>query len=134
MLKTNSKIVKEKIKQRVLDCYIDEERFVKEYPLNYSKACDDIMQQFYNEMVKCDCRYKAKRISTKELFVRWLQGLAIGIGDDIYLHSAKEMAADILEETETEKNKYDEIQAENLLANLFYREITKNSINFKNLH
>lgn len=50
------------------------------------------------------------------------------------MRSAKEMAVDILEETETERNKYDESQAENLLANLFYREITKNSIYFKKLH
>ena len=132
MLKTNSKEVKNKIKNLIIDSYQNCEEYYsygdKEVKTEYNDICKDILQAFKNEK-----RYNNDRISEQDLFCDWLQGLpsAFDLADDIFLgcNSAKNIVADLLEQTETESNKYTEEQSEKLLIYLLYRELTNHANN-----
>ena len=69
---------------------------------------------------------KNLRKTTFEAFKDWAQGLAMG-GLFCYYYNidAVELLGDILEETEAERNKYNQEQAENMLTYLIYRECEK---------
>lgn len=135
MLKTNSKEVNEKIKNLIIASYENCEEYYsfdnKEVKTKYNDICKDILQAFENEKCKHDNRYLASRISKYDLFYEWLQGLptSFDIADDIFLgyNSAKNLVADLLEQTEVEKNKYTEEQSEQLIVKLLYRELTKHA-------
>lgn len=66
------------------------------------------------------------RQSYQEAFTNWAAGLAMG-GLFCYYYNidAVELLGDILEETEAERNKYNQEQAENMLTYLIYRECEK---------
>ena len=65
----------------------------------------------------------------EDLFCDWMAGLpsAFSISDDIFLGSAVDWLADILDETEDEKARYTEEKAETTACNLLYRELTKHA-------
>lgn len=56
---------------------------------------------------------------------------AFPISDDIFLGSAVDWLADILDETEEEKGRYTEDKAEATACNLLYRELTKHAAKAK---
>ena len=70
-------------------------------------------------------RYKAGRISLQDLFEDYAAGLPLGGLFDYYLHSAIDTLGDILEESEAEREKYSEEEAEKMLTRLIYREMIK---------
>ena len=59
----------------------------------------------------------------------WMQGLptAFPVADDIFLHSAVDFLGDLLDETEEEKQRFTEEQAEKSSVYLLYRELEKNA-------
>lgn len=132
MLRTNSLAARANIndyittvKDRIIDEYeaapdtIDAPESLAWYIMN---------EMFYNEKCKHDLAYKAHRISEYDLFKEWAQGLSCcGLFDYYYHPEAREILGDILEETEEERNKYTEEQAEELLTNLIYRELKRNA-------
>ena len=66
-----------------------------------------------------------KRYHERAVFESWAQGLACnGLFCYYYNRSALDDIATILEETEEEKSRYKEEDAEKLLTSLIYREIT----------
>lgn len=69
-----------------------------------------------------------KQYNKQEVFTDWAQGLALGGMFDYYYFNknAVDVLGDILEETETERNKYTEEQAAAMLTSLIYREVIKN--------
>lgn len=88
-----------------------------------------IYKEFIIEKVDGNKEYKAGRVSKQDLFKDWAQGLAMCGIFDYYLYREEtnpvRILGDILEETETERNRYNEDQAAELLTNLIYREVLK---------
>ena len=109
MRRTNSKEAMEAIKNAIMESYEAAEGYYtydnKEAKTDYNDICKDILTAFENEKVKYDCQYRAGRISKYSLFCDWMAGLttAFPISDDIFLGSAVDWLADILDETEEEK-------------------------------
>ena len=128
MLRSNCKKAAENIRAYVVenfDCSnYDEYRDVDMY--DWKQVRDTLKDCFYQEMLKHDNRYKAHRISHQELFFDWCQGLP-SILDTCYYYnrSAVDDLASILEETDEEKGRFTESQAEEKLTWLIYREVFK---------
>ena len=129
MLKTNSKKARENIR-----AYIMENQNVIEYgtskavPINFPEAAREILhcfrkQKFYTENEK---RYFGNNEFIA--FCDWTSGLPGILNAEYYLHCACDIAGKILEETETEKARYTETQAEKLLNYLIYNELIKGEI------
>ena len=132
MLKTNSKAVNEKIKNIIIECYNDSDDYYsfegRTMATDYNSICKDIINAFMNEK-KNDCQWRANRISKQDLFFDWMQGLptAFSVSDDIFLHDALEYLVELLEQTETEREKYTTEQAEKTACYLFFRELIKHA-------
>ena len=125
MLKTNSKKAIENIKNYIInnfDFTNYEGGTIKE-PETFSEIATFIYNCFIIEKRYNNDNYK---YSEQEIFFDWCSGLP-SILDTCYFYnrSAVDDLGTILEETETEKQKYNETQAEKLLTNLIYREIKK---------
>lgn len=123
MLKTNNKKVRVKIEQYIrqaadylIDCGYEQAAGVDLD--NYSELCRVIYEVFKVE--------KHRYGETFDTFVEWAQGLALNLFDYYYNVSAVQLVGDILEQTEQERNKYSERQAELLMTKLIYRSIVEN--------
>lgn len=127
MIKTNTKLAKQRIRKAIINNYND--CLVGNYDgaentENWEVVKAFVCNCFYNEMVKHDNRYKALRVSKYELFIDWCSGLCSALPTDYYYNeSAVDIAGEWLEQTETEKSKYTEDQAAALITRLFYREL-----------
>ena len=126
MLKTNSKKAIENIKNYIInnfDFTNYEEYTTEEEPKTFEAIAKFIYKCFIEEK-----RYNDgyKHYTEQQVFFDWCSGLPSVI-DTCYFYnrSAVEDLAVILEETEAEKEKYSESNAEKLLTNLIYREIKK---------
>lgn len=139
MLRTNSKKAKQNIQKYIIDNfdstnykpdfdYIDqaiEDNAAGRRNVDiFSLIAHAIDTTFEAEKCRFDNRYTAGRISRFELFEDWCSGLP-SILDTCYYYNrnAVDDLGAILEEAETEKAKYNETQAEELLTRLIYREI-----------
>lgn len=122
MLKSNSKQAIENIKNYIISNFDSEGYDFTGNTEDWKEVASYIYKCFYDEKVKYDTR----RMSEKELFFEWCSGLP-SILDTCYYYnrSAVKDLAMILKETEKEKNKYTESQAETMLTHLLYREIKK---------
>lgn len=122
MLKTNSKQAITNIKFYIVDHF---------EPCGYDfmgeESCfKDVAQYIYKCFIDEKVKHDKRRMSELDLFFDWCQGLP-SILDTCYYYnrSAVDDLAVILEETEAEKSKYTETQAEQLLTHLIYRELKK---------
>lgn len=133
MRRTNSKETMEAIKNAIMESYEAAEEYYtydgKEAKTDYNDICKDILTAFENEKVEYDCQYRAVRISKYSLFRDWIAGLptAFPVSNDIFLGSAVDWLADILDETEEEKARYTDDKAEATACDLLYRELTKHA-------
>ena len=119
MLRTNSKKVIEKVRKYIING-VDHEYFELEADPDFNMACKLILQACQNE--KRYCTYR----SAYEMFKDWAQGLPTAFNTGYYYNvSAVDLLADWLEETDSEKAKYSECQAEEMITRLIYRELTK---------
>lgn len=119
MLRSNTKKVIERIRSYVLENAMDYECEQFE---DFKAASVYIGNAFYNEKMK----YNNRRINRQDLFVEWLSGLPSVLDPTYYYkESAIDLLGDMLEETEEEKSRYEEMEAEILLSKLIYREISK---------
>lgn len=134
MLKSNTKKVRENIKQYIIDyCNIEgvdleqmteqeiaetiASKFRKEKLENYNYSIDKVLKYFYKDSV-----YMA--------FKFWMQGLPCGgLGCYYYNRSAIKDVMQILEETEEEASKFTETEAEEKMSSLLYSYIFR-YINF----
>lgn len=91
----------------------------------YEGQCNLVIDKFLNEMVKGN--KNAKYYSYYNLFVEWCEGQPSALDTGYYLHSAKSLLADWLEETPEEASRYTELEAENRITQLLWREITKHA-------
>lgn len=125
MLKTNSKKAIENIKNFVMQETsfegLDYEG-IKKDPETFAEMGRLIWSVYFAEVGKWNNRREPLQVN----FKNWLVGLpSCGLGDFFYKCSAVDILGDILEETEEEKAKFTEEQAEATLSYLIYREIAK---------
>jgi len=136
MLKTNSKKAIENIKAYIVKGfdgtnyeprfnYIDEAIEDNKHGANidiFSLVANAIYSTFVDEYIH---EYNRKR-NKQEVFIEWCTCLP-SILDTCYYYnrSAVTDLGDILEQTEEERNRYTEEQAEETLSRLIYREIIK---------
>lgn len=119
MLRTTSKAVINKIRAYIVE-NVDHEYFELTENPDFPTACKLILQACQNEK-----RYQRYN-NGFEMFKDWAQGLPTAFDTCYYYNvSAVDMLADWLEETDTEKSKYSESEAEERITHLLYREITK---------
>lgn len=129
MLRTNSKKARENVRNYIMtDSEYIAERLAEMLPndgitaenLKESDALYCVWQCFVGE---ASPRWDK---NVFEQFERWASGLALG-GLFLYYYnvSAVQVLGDILEETEEERSKYTEEQAERLLTLLIFREVSK---------
>ena len=137
-LRTNSKQAKANLNKYISqaadylrDCGYDQaEEFNLDNDLALSAA---IWEVFNSEKYYTIDHINKMRISWYEVFKEWAQGLALNLFDYYYNVSAVNLLGDILEETEAERNKYSEEQAEETLTRLIYRTITENREKYNKL-
>lgn len=135
MLRTNSKAARENIKKYILDNFtpenyepnfwenVEKNRKNVAIPLDrFSVAAHFIYQCFYNEKVKHDKR----NTSRVDLFLEWCSGLP-SVLDTCYYYNRSAVGdlGNILEQTEEERSRFTEAEAEERLTYLIYREIAK---------
>jgi len=121
MLRTNCRTALKNIRNYIVD-NSNFDSYGIETPASFKDCAVQLMHIFYDEKAKWDKR----RMSYQDLFVDWLQGLPSAF-DSLYYYnrSAVNDLGDILEETEAERNKYTEAEAEKMLSYLIWREIYK---------
>ena len=119
MLRTNSKRVIEKVRKYIING-IDHEYFGLEADPDFKTACKLILSACENEK-----RY-IKYSSGFEMFKDWAQGLPSAF-DTLYYYniSAVDLLGEWLEESDSEKEKYSESKAEEMITWLIYRELRK---------
>ena len=122
MLKTTCKKALDNIRAYILSG-VNVDGYGLKQPETFSEAALIIWADFKQAKKHELCR---PHTNYQECFVDWCGGLP-GIFDTCYYYnrSAVDDLGNILEETETEKAKYTESQAELMLSRLIYREIVK---------
>lgn len=122
MLRSNSKKALENLRGYILKNTDTSNREEYKEPETFKEAAAIIVDCFYDEYMH---GYNLRR-NRQECFVDWLSGLP-SIFDSCYYYnrSAVDDLGAILEETDEEKSKYTESQAEEMLSRLVYREVAK---------
>lgn len=136
MRKTNCKEVREIIKKYIMEHFNyymgdnrgqfsgDLERINDTNTNDYAEVCNSILTIFWAEKLKYDNRFQAGRASRYDLFVDWVSGLCSAIDSDYYYNvSAVDLLGEWLEETESEKARFDERKAEETITRLLWREL-----------
>ena len=138
MLRSNSKAAKQNIMNYIRDYAVSviEERIAfaaseSEEPeqidtRDNNAICKFIYETFMNEYGAAEGRRNINRGKAwQDIFADYASGLPFGgLFCYYYNRSAVDDVAEILQETEEEKKKYSEQDAERLLSNLIFREIT----------
>ena len=119
MLRSTNKAVINKIHDYIING-VDHEYFELEADSDFNTACKLILTACEEEK-----RYSCSR-SGFETFKDWAQGLPSAFNTLYYYNvSAVDMLADWLEETDSEKAKFEESAAEEKITWLLYRELRK---------
>lgn len=128
MLKTNSKKARENVRNYILTDadYIAERIGCDPDTLTEAQILRSVWEIFTDEYYNQTHPTRRNRLTASDLFAEWASGLALG-GLFLYYYnvSAVKVLGDILEETEEERNRYTEEQAESLLTLLIFREVSK---------
>lgn len=124
MLRTNSKKAIDNVKN-----YIKQDLDYLEENHGYTPETDDEMLASIYGIFLSEKSYDLQRshyMNEYAIFKDWAQGLAMG-GLFCYYYNRSAVAdlGDILEETDDERSKYSEADAEELLTKLIYREVVK---------
>lgn len=121
MLKTNSKVVNQKMVKFIL------ENVSEEALENLKASKPDYTFKDVARMI-LDCAKEEKKeywsgwYFTYSVFVSWCQGLPSMLNTACYMcNSAVELLGDILEENKEERNRYSECQAEEKMHYLIYK-------------
>lgn len=126
MLRTNSRAAAENVQKYIIDnfdcCNYEPETI----PETFTEIASFIYNCFVSEKWSFLEDYRYYHNNEQAAFFDWCAGLP-SVLDTCYFYnrSAVEDLAVILEETETEKSKYSEADAEKLLTCLIYREIKR---------
>lgn len=128
MLKTNTKQAKENIKKYIVENF-DPSGYTEKHFETFQDISSFIMQTFRDEKYHTPNDFRYYHGNEQKAFFDWCAGLP-SVLDTCYLYnrSAVEDLGNILEETEEEKNKYTEEEAESRLTYLIYRELKKGEL------
>ena len=121
MLKTNSKKAKENLINYIIDNF-SPEGYTDTPPEEWGEIATFIINTFRSEKYSRPEDYRYYNNNELTAFIDWAQGLP-SVLDTCYFYnrSAIDDLGAILEETETEKKKYNETDAEQLLTRLIYK-------------
>lgn len=122
MLKTNSKKARENVRAYILN-HFTPDGYTDNPPQDFPSVAAFILDTFRSEKSAVG---GYARMTESERFTDWAQGLP-GVLNTCYYYnrSAVDDLGAILEETESEKARFDEPQAESLLTSLIYRELVR---------
>lgn len=126
MLKPNSKQARQNIREYIMKNADFTGRNTEKEPETFADFAALILAAFRREKYY-DFEYaRAHRMSEAEIFADWAAGLP-SILDTCYYYnrSAVDDLGEILQETEAEKARFTEEDAEKLLTSLIYRELIK---------
>lgn len=125
MLKTNSKKAAENIRAYIMDGFTPE-GYTDNPPQEWHEIAAFILDTFRNEKYHLPQDFRYYGNNEFAAFADWCAGLA-GVLDTCYYYnrSAVDDPGAILEETDEEKARYTEEQAEKMLTTLIYRELKK---------
>ena len=123
MLKTNSKKARENIRAYIVNNF-DPCGYTETPPESWPGIAAYIMETFRAELFNSENIRRYYRYNESSAFFAWAAGLP-SILDTCYYYnrSAVDDLGAILEETESEKARYNESDAEKLLTTLIYREL-----------
>ena len=128
-LRTNSKKAKENIHNYIRNTfdYIVDSYGVDSCDLgDFHALCAQIWKIFESEKFYSVENMSRLHLTYYDVFKEWAQGLALNIFEYYYNISAVDLLGEMLEESEEERAKYTEEQAEEMITRLIYREITAN--------
>lgn len=125
MLRTNSKKAAENIRVYIMGNFTPE-GYTDNPPQKFPEIAAFILDTFRSEKYGCPQDVRYYHSSEAAAFADWCAGLP-SVLDTLYFYnrSAVDDLGAILEETEQEKTRYTEQQAEQLLTSLIYRELQK---------
>ena len=125
MLKTNSKKAAENIRVYIMNGFTPE-GYTDNPPQEWQEIAAFILDTFRNEKYHLPQDFRFYHNNEFAAFADWCAGLA-GVLDTCYYYnrSAVDDLGAILEETDKEKARYTEEQAEKTLTTLIYRELKK---------
>lgn len=125
MLRTNSKKAAENIRVYIMGNFTPE-GYTDNQPQKFPEIAAFILDTFRSEKYGCPQDVRYYHGSESAAFADWCAGLP-SVLDTLYFYnrSAVDDLGAILEETEQEKTRYTEQQAEQLLTSLIYRELQK---------
>ena len=118
MLRTNSKAARQNV-----------QNYITESAAEYIAECYELPtegKQIFSSIAEI-YRQEYRKPMTQANFTAWAQGLPCGRLFDYYLHSAVDTLGNILQESEEERSRFTEEQAERTLSYLIYREVERNS-------
>ena len=120
MLKTNSKKAKENLQQYIINNF-DSTGYTETQPEGWREIATFIVETFRSEKYHLIEDFKYYKNNELLAFIDWAQGLPSAL-DTCYFYnrSAVDDLGDILEETQEERNKHTETDAEQLLTRLIY--------------
>ena len=122
MIKSNSKQARENIKAFIIKNFNFEDNPTIEKD-DFSQIAKRVLASFNNYISESD-----KNRNLAAVFYDYASGLPGTLSfDDIFLgcDAARDTLADILQESDAEKEKYTESDAEKFLVNLIYRELVR---------
>lgn len=123
MLRTNTKKARENIRAYIINNF-DPSNYTDQAPESWPKIAAFILETFRAEKYYSLEYMRAAGISEQRAFTEWAAGLP-SVLDTCYFYnrSAVDDLGAILEESESEKARYSESDAEKLLTRLIYREL-----------
>ena len=125
MLKTNSKKARENIQQYIIDNFAPE-GYTDEKIEGFENVAAFILKTFRSEKFSTKDDFRYYHNNEAAAFADWCAGLPSVIDTCYYYNrSAVNDLANILEETEAEKSRFSEAEAEKLLTALIYRELIR---------
>lgn len=124
MLKTNTKQARENIKKYIVSIY-DETVDYSNCGIDTNKKDFEDIKEVIKTIFNLEVgHYRSRQIGEYKAFFEWCQGLPSIIDTCYYYNrSAKDDLGNILEETEEEKARFTEEQAEERLTHLIYKEL-----------
>ena len=125
MLKTNSKKARENVRNYIVERFTPE-GYTDDPPQEWQAIAAFILDTFRNEVYNLPEDFRYYRYNEFAAFADWCAGLP-GVLDTYYYcnRSAVDDLGAVLEESEEEKARYTEAQAESTLTLLIYRELTR---------
>lgn len=124
MLRTNSKIVRERVRSYILENSEDivEVMDYEGVPHEHSK---DIFNYIWSDFMEREGNYLGRGVSYQDGFAQFGSGLPWHIFDYYYNVEAVKLVGDILDETEEERARFSERDAEKLMSYLIFKEVSK---------